>query len=98
MFIVYDVGDIDMIVLPCGNNIIELFYSFLGGLYTQIDFADEAAYFSTKNHNIRNLNLSEKPMDDFRTWFIDTYYTKNQLAKFEANKKKYNEIKELNNW
>jgi nitrite reductase/ring-hydroxylating ferredoxin subunit len=98
MFIVYDVGDIDMIVLPCGNNITELFYSFLGGLYTQIDFADEAAYFSTKNHNIRNLNLSEKPMDDFRSWFIDTYYSKNQLVKFEANKKKYNEINELNNW
>jgi hypothetical protein len=37
-------------------------------------------------------------MDDFRSWFIDTYYTKNQLAKFEANKKKYNEINELNNW
>jgi hypothetical protein len=98
MFIVYDVGNIDMVILPCGQNLLELFYSSLGALYTQIDFADEAAYFSTKDHNIRNLLDSEKAMDDFRNWFIDTFYTKNQLTKFDENKKKYNEIKIINDW
>jgi nitrite reductase/ring-hydroxylating ferredoxin subunit len=91
MFIVYDVGNIDMVVLPCGNNILQLFYSLLGAVYTQIDFADEAAYFSTKNHHIRNLRPSEKPMDDFRKWFIDTYYTEEQLAKFAK-------VKVANDW
>ena len=98
MFIVYDIGNIDMIVLPCGKNISEFCYSLLGALYTQIDFADEAAYFSTKNHNIRNLKSSEKPMDEFRQWFIETYYTKEQLIIFDRNKKKYNEAKAINEW
>ncbi len=98
MFIVRDIGNIDMIVLPCGKNILEFFYSFLGTLYTQIDFADEAAYFSTKNHNIRNLKSTEKPMDDFRKWFIDNYYTQEQQNTFYEKKKKYNEIKAINDW
>ena len=98
MFIVYDVGNIDMVILPCGQNLLELFYSSLGALYTQIDFADEAAYFSTKDHNIRNLLDSEKAMDDFRKWFIDTFYTKNQLIKFNENKKKHNEMKIIHDW
>ena len=98
MFIVYDVGNIDMIVLPYGKNISQLFYSLLGALYTQIDFADEAVYFSTKNHNIRNLKTTEKPMDDFRKWFIDTYYTTVQISNFEKNKKKYKEYEAINNF
>jgi len=98
IFIVYDVGNIDMIVLPCGKNILGLFYSLLGALYTQIDFADEAAYFTTKNHNIRNLKMTEKPMDDFRKWFIDTYYTIEQISNFEKNKKKYMEFEAINDF
>ena len=59
---------------------------------------DEAAYFTTKNHNIRNLKTTEKPMDDFRKWFIDTYYTTGQISNFEKNKKKYKEYEAIKNF
>ena len=77
--------------LPNGNNIQKLAYSFLGALYTQLDFADEAAFFSTKNHNIRNLLPNEAPIQCFREWFTYTFYTSAQLDDFMKCKK-------LNDW
>jgi len=91
MFVVRTVGYIEMVILPNGNTIQKLAYSFLGALYTQLDFADEAAFFSTKNHNIRNLLPNEAPIQCFREWFTYTFYTSAQLDDFMKCKK-------LNDW
>tara|TARA_B100000902_G_scaffold319852_1_gene312235 strand:+ start:114 stop:1184 length:1071 start_codon:yes stop_codon:yes gene_type:complete len=102
MFIVHDIGDIDMVILPCYTKTLkynELFFSFLSVLYTYCDFADEAAFFSTKNHNIRNLNETELEMDNFRLWFNETFYTKEQQDLFHSLKQKNKLLNnELNNW
>jgi len=100
MFIVHDIGDIEMVILPCYTkyiNYIELLTSFISVLYTYNDFADEAAFFSTKDHNIRNLNESEIEMDKFRLWFNKTFYTKEQQELFH-NMKRKTELYKINNW
>lgn len=98
MFIVRDVGQIEMVILPNGNNLKTLIYSFLGSLYTQVDFADEAAFFTTKSHDIRNLFPNETSIQTFRDWFKNTFYTSTQLDHFSENKQKYLQRKIINNW
>jgi len=91
MFVVRNVGHNEMIVLSNGNNIHQLVYSFLLALYTHLDFSDEAAFFSTKDHNISNLLPNETPIQQFRDWFKYTFYTSSQLDDFIKCKK-------INDW
>jgi nitrite reductase/ring-hydroxylating ferredoxin subunit len=98
IFVVREVGYVEMILLPNGNNVKQMIYSFLGSLYTQLDFADEAAFFTTKSHDIRNLLGNEKPMQNFREWFKHKFYVSTQLDKFFENKKKYLQHKMSNDW
>lgn len=101
MFKINEINNIDMIIMPSwkGNfTFYKLFISFIFSLYTYIDFSDEAAFFSTKNHNIRDLNKDEKPMDDFRKWYINNYYTKDQLDNFYNEKNKFEKFKLINDW
>jgi len=94
MFVVRNVGLIEMVILPNGNTIQHLMYSFMGSFYTQLDFADEAAFFTTKKHNVRNLLANETSMQSFRDWFKYTFYTSNQLDNFDHSKT----LLSYNNW
>jgi len=101
MFIVRDVGDIEMIIMPGWEgswSVSKIFRSVLMTIYTYIDFSDEAAYFTTKNHCTRNLNPSEKPMDDFRDWFRTNFFNKSQLDMFHQRQKDHCRRITLNDW
>lgn len=101
MFIVHDIGDIEMVIMPCwinGFSLAKVGYSIIAALYTFVDFLDEAAYFSTKNHHVRNMKDSESPMVEFREWFHSTFYTRKQWEKFTLGREKYKQIQKLNDW
>jgi hypothetical protein len=98
MFVIRDVGCIEMIILPNGNSIKDILYSFMGSLYTFLDFSDESAFFSTKAHNIRNLLSNEIELNNFRKWFKKTFYEERQIENFEKNKIYFLNKKELHDW
>lgn len=95
MFIIHDVGNIEMVQLPyMDSSYKKTFYSFLGALYTHFDFSEEAAFFSTKKHRKRCLTKSETPMNDFREWFANTYYSNRVRETFYTKQYQYDRI----NW
>lgn len=81
MFVVEDVGQIRMIQVPIWDrtNYQNRFQSLLAATYTHFDFSEEAAFFSTKRHRNRSLTKAEQPMDNFREWFLRTYYSEKQI-------------------
>lgn len=92
MFIIHDIGDIQMVQLPyIDSSYKKTFQSFLGALYTHFDFSEEAAFFSTKKHRNRSLTRSETPMNEFRSWFEKTYYTDHEKENFLLKQKKHDE-------
>lgn len=101
MFIVNDVGNIQMNIIPGWKGYFTLqkfFTSLAFSIYTYIDFLDEAVYFTTKDHNKRNLNKNEEAISHFRKWFINTYFSKDQLKSFETQKEKYYKMNLINDW
>lgn len=101
MFVVRDVGEIDMVIMPGwvkGSSVKNAIQSMIGTIYTYIDFSDEAAYFTTKNHRVRHLKQCEKPMDDFRNWFQTNFYSKLQNNVFAQRQSEYLRRENLNDW
>jgi nitrite reductase/ring-hydroxylating ferredoxin subunit len=101
MFVVKNIGNMEMRIIPGWKGeftVIKLFLSILLSLYTYIDFIEESAFFTTKNHNIRKMLPAEKPMNDFREWFINNYFTQEQVNKFNKNKEIYEKMKIINDW
>ena len=85
LFIVEDIGNIKMIISPLfytKGTYLQSLQSLFGAIYTQFDFSEEAAFFTTKKHTNRSLTKDEKRMDDFRNWFKHTYYSEKELHHF----------------
>ena len=85
MFVVEDVGKMRMVIVPLyykSGTYLQSVYSLFGALYTQFDFSEEAAFFSTKKHKNRSLTKNEKNMEEFRKWFGKTYYSEKSMHHF----------------